>query len=150
MCSTKAITDQNTEEVCFKASLEDGEGRAVTESERKRIPYLDSREAKGTTTMLFSFEEGNAKGSVIRRRAQRPRRDVDLDKFSQVLRGSASDDLVAEANYFVFNYLFYGKPVQLLEKRFGVFCSTRIKDEFGCRVLHLLEWFDDHLWITYQ
>ena len=100
--------------------------------------------------MLFSFEEGNAKGSVIRRRAQRPRRDVDLDKFSQVLRGSASDDLVAEANYFVFNYLFYGKPVQLLEKRFGVFCSTRIKDEFGCRVLYLLKWFDDCLWITCQ
>ena len=83
MCSTKAITGQNTEEVCFKASLEDGEGRAVTESERKRIPYLDSREAKGTTTMLFCFEEGDVKDSDIRRRAQRPRRDVDLDKFSQ-------------------------------------------------------------------
>ena len=118
MCSRKAITGQKLfEEVTFKASFEGGEGRAVTESERT-IPDLDSREAKGTTTMLFSFEEGNAKGSVIRRRAQRPRRDVDLDKFSQVLRGSASDDLVAEANYFVFNYLFYGKPVQLLEKRY--------------------------------
>ena len=55
----------------------------MTGSERKRIPDLDSREAKGTTAMLFSFEEGDAKGSVIRRRAQRPRRDVDLDKFSQ-------------------------------------------------------------------
>ena len=31
----------------------------MTESERKRIPDLDSREAKGTSTMLFSFEEGN-------------------------------------------------------------------------------------------
>ena len=30
----------------------------MTESERKRIPDLDSREAKGTTTVLFSFEEG--------------------------------------------------------------------------------------------
>ena len=58
-----------------------------------------SREAKGTT-MLFSFEEGDAKGSINQRRAQRPRRVVDLDKFSQVLRGSASDDLVAEASYF--------------------------------------------------
>ena len=86
------------EEVSFKASFEGREGRAVTESERKRIPDLDSREGKGTTTMLFSFEEGNAKGSIIRRRAQRPRRDVDLDKFSQVLRGNASDDLVAEAS----------------------------------------------------
>ena len=65
----------------------------MTESERKGIPYLDSREAKDTTTMLFSFEEGDAKGSITRRRVQRPRRDVDLNKFSQVLRGSASDDL---------------------------------------------------------
>ena len=85
--------------------------------------------------MLLSFEEGNAKGSIIRRRAQRPRRDVDLDKFSQVLRGSASDDLLAEASYFVFNSLFYGEPVQLLEKRFGVFCSSGFKDELSCRVL---------------
>ena len=43
------------EEVRFKASFEGREGRAVTESERKRISDLDSREAKGTTTMLFSF-----------------------------------------------------------------------------------------------
>ena len=86
-----------------------------------------------TTTMLFYFEERDTKGSIIRRRAQRPRRDIDLDKFSQVLRGSASDDLIAEASHFVFNSLFYGKPVQLLEKMFGVFCSTRFKDGFSCR-----------------
>ena len=87
----------------------------MTESERTRIPDLGSREAKGTTTMLFCFEEGDAKGTIIRRRAQRPRRDVDLDKFSQVLRGSASDDLIAEASYFVFNSLLYAEPVQLLK-----------------------------------
>ena len=97
--------------------------RAVTERKRKRIPDVESREAKGTTTMLFSFEQGDAKESIIPRRAQRPRRDLDVDKFSQVQRGSASDDLKAEASYFVFNSLFYGEPVQLLEKRFGVFCS---------------------------
>ena len=73
---------------------------------------------------------------------QRPRRDIDLHKFSQVLGGSASDDLI-ETNNFVFNSLFYGEPVQLLEKRFGMFCSMRFRDEFGCRVLYLLEWFDD-------
>ena len=100
--------------------------------------------------MLFSFEEGDVKGSIIRRRAQRPRRDVDLNKFSYVLRGSASDYLIAEASYFVFNSLFYVEPVQLLEKRFGVFCSTRFKDEFGCRVLYLLKWFDDCMWIACQ
>ena len=122
----------------------------MTERERKRIPDLDSREAKGTTTMLFSFEEGDAKDSIVQRRAQRPRWDIDLDKFSQVLRGSASADLTAEARYFVFNSLFCGEPVQLLEKRFGVFCSMRFKDEFGCRVLYLLKWFDDCLWITCQ
>ena len=53
-------------EVSIKASFEGMEGRTVTESERKRIPNLGSREAKGTTTMLFSFEEG----------------DIGLDKFS--------------------------------------------------------------------
>ena len=37
----------------------------MTESERKRIPDLCSREAKGTTTMLFSFEGGNAKSKVL-------------------------------------------------------------------------------------
>ena len=40
------------------------------------------------------------------------------------------------------------EPVQLVEKRFGVAeCPTRFKDEFSCRVLYLLEWFDDCLWI---
>ena len=122
----------------------------MSESERKSVPDFNSREAKGMTTVLFSFKEGDAKGSIIRRRAQRPRRDIDLDKFRQVLRGSASDDLIAEASYFVFNSLFYWEPEQLLEKRFRVFCSTRFKDEFSCRVLYLLKWFDDCLWITCQ
>ena len=59
MCSRKATAGQILfEEVSFKASFEGREGRAVTESKRKRIPDLDSREANGTTTLLFSFEEG--------------------------------------------------------------------------------------------
>ena len=66
--------------------FEGSAGRAVTESERKTIPDLCSREAKGTISMLFSLEDGDAKSSIVRRRAQRPRRDLDLDKFSQVLR----------------------------------------------------------------
>ena len=37
----------------------------MMESERKRISDLDSREAKGTTAMLFSFEGGDVKSSVI-------------------------------------------------------------------------------------
>ena len=37
----------------------------MTESERKRIPDLCCREAKGTTTMPFSFEGGNAKRKVL-------------------------------------------------------------------------------------
>ena len=49
------------EEVCFKTGFEGKEGIAVTESERKRIPYLGSREEKGTATTLFSVEEGDAK-----------------------------------------------------------------------------------------
>ena len=53
------------EEVSFKDSFKGREGRAVMESERKRIPDLDSRKAKGMTTILFSFEEGDVKCSII-------------------------------------------------------------------------------------
>ena len=56
--------------------------------------------------MLLFFEGGDAKSSIIRR-TRRPRRDVDVDKFSQVLRGGAGDDLVAETSFFVFTSLFY-------------------------------------------
>ena len=73
-----------------------------------------------------------------------------MDKASQVLRGNASDNLIAETGCFVFNSLFYREPVQLLKKRFSVFCSTRLKDELGSRVLYLLEWFDDCLLIACQ
>ena len=83
----------------------------MTESKRKRIPDLGSREAKGTTTMLFSFEEGDAKDSIIRRRAQGPRRKVNLGNFGHGLRGSASDYLTAVTSYFVYNSLFYGEPL---------------------------------------
>ena len=55
-------------EVRFKASFEGREGMAVTKSEWKRIPDLGSREAKGTTAMLFSFDGGDAKSSIIRRK----------------------------------------------------------------------------------
>ena len=53
----------------------------MTESERKRIPDLDSREAEGTTTVLFSFEGGDVKSSVIQRRTQECRQNMDLDRF---------------------------------------------------------------------
>ena len=64
--------------------------------------------------MLFPFEGGDVKGSTIGRRVQRPRRNIDLDKVSQVLRGSASDNLLAETGCFVLDSLFYGEPVRLL------------------------------------
>ena len=51
---------------------------------------------------------------------QGPSRNIDLERFGQVLWGSATDDLIAKTSYFVFNALFYGKPVVLLEKRFGI------------------------------
>ena len=76
--------------------------------------------------MLSFFEGGDAKCSIVRKRS-----DVDLDKFSQVLRRSANDNLIAKRVCFVFNSLFYGEPVYLHKKRFGMFCSTRFKDEFG-------------------
>ena len=45
----KLLLVKRTEE----ASFEGRDGRAVTESERKRIPDLVSREAKGTTTVSY-------------------------------------------------------------------------------------------------
>ena len=42
------------EVVSFEASFEGREGRAVTKSERKRIPDVCCKEAEGTITMLFS------------------------------------------------------------------------------------------------
>ena len=56
-------------------------GKAVSESERKRIPDLCHRGAEGTTIMLFSFDGGDVKNSIFQTRMQRPRRDVDLDKY---------------------------------------------------------------------
>ena len=82
----------------------DGEQRR----EGERISGLYSRKTEGPTTMLFSLEGGDAKGSIIGRRAQRPRKNIDLDKVSQVLRGSTSDNLIAETGCFVFDSLFYG------------------------------------------
>ena len=83
------LVKNELEEVSFKARLKGREGRAVMESEGKIFPDLCSREAEGVTTMLFSFEGGDAKSSLIRRGTQRPRRNKDLGKFSQVLRGIA-------------------------------------------------------------
>ena len=83
------LVKNELEEVSFKARLKGREGRAVMESERKIYPDLCSREAEGVTTMLFSFEGGDAKSSLVRRGTQRPRRDKNLGKYSQVLRGGA-------------------------------------------------------------
>ena len=59
------------EEIHCKASFAGKEGTEV-----KRIPDLCGGEDKGTTTVMISFEVGDA-SSIIRRRAQRPRRDID-------------------------------------------------------------------------
>ena len=96
------------EEVSFKASFEGGEGKAVMErQQRDKYRFLQPR-SKSMTTIVFSFEGGDVKSSIIQRRIQRLRRDKDLDKFGQVLRSSASDDLIAETSYFVFNSDLWG------------------------------------------
>ena len=53
--------------------------------------------------------------------------------------------LIAETRSLVFDSLFYGELVQLFKKRFAVFCSMRLKNELGSRVLYLLEQFEDSL-----
>ena len=76
VCSRELLVKILSEEVCFQAGFEGRGGKAVTKNEGKRTADLCSREAEGTTTMLFSFKGGDAKSSIIRRRSQRPRRDV--------------------------------------------------------------------------
>ena len=61
----------------------------MVESETREFQTWTAELQKARPPCCFSFEDGDEKGSFIRRRAQRPRRD----KFSQVLRSSASDDL---------------------------------------------------------
>ena len=71
----------------------EGRERTVTKSDRKRIPDLYSRDTECRTTTLLSFEGGDAKRPVTRRRTQR--RDIIFDEDSQVLRGSVTDNLIA-------------------------------------------------------
>ena len=61
---------------------------------------------------------------------RKPRRNIDLDKVSQVLRGSANDNLIAETGCFVFNSLFYREPVQLLKKRLACPALRDLKMSF--------------------
>ena len=61
-----------------------------------------------------------------------------MDYFSQVLRGSATDNLIAETRSLVFDSLFYGEPVQLLEKTFAAFCSTRLQNELVSKSIVLV------------
>ena len=121
----------------------------MMDSKRERIPDLYSRKTEGLTTMLFSFEGGDAKCSITGRRAQRPRRNIDLDKVSQVLRDSASDNLIAETGCFFVSYFI---PCSMESQckcfRRGLACSALRgfrMNELGSRVLYLLEWFDDCL-----
>ena len=61
------------EEVMFNIGFERsslGIGRALKVSEMKGIPDLCSRKAEDMTNKLFSFEGGDAKGSINRRRTQ--------------------------------------------------------------------------------
>ena len=87
---------------------------AMTESKKGKNSRVVEQKNRKPDHHAVSFEGGDAKGSIIGRRAQRPRRNIDLDKVNQVLRGSASNNLIAETGYFVFDSLFYGEPVQLL------------------------------------
>ena len=57
-------------------------GKGCDGERKEENSRLGSREAKGTTKMLFSFEGMDAKRSIIRRRAQRPRRNLALVTFS--------------------------------------------------------------------
>ena len=57
----------------------------MTKCERERNPGLNSIKIVGPTTVLLTFEDGSAKSSMNRRRAQRPRKDIKTDEVSQVM-----------------------------------------------------------------
>ena len=59
---------------------------------REIIPGLCSRETDGPTTMLCSLQGGGANSYVIGRRAYISGREINVEQFSQELRGSAGDD----------------------------------------------------------
>ena len=89
----------------------DGEQRR----EGERISGLYSRKTEGPTTMLFSLEGGDAKGSITGRGALRPRRNMNSDKVSQLLRGSARDNLIAETGCIWFLVLRGASAIALEE-----------------------------------
>ena len=57
----------------------------MTKRERERNPGLYSIKTVGPTTVLLTFEDGSAKSSVNRGRAQTPRKDIKTDEVSQVM-----------------------------------------------------------------
>ena len=74
----------------------------MTESERKQFQICATAKQNAfMTIMLFSFKFRCKKfyQSITQRRMQRCRRDVDLDRFSQVLRSTANDNLIAKTSY---------------------------------------------------
>ena len=80
------------------------------------------------TPCCFLLKVGMQK---VRRRAQKPRRHINLDVVSKVLRGSAIDNQTAETRCFVFDFLFCGKPVKLFKKTFSMLCSeSKYKHRF--------------------
>ena len=78
------------EKLNFRTSFEGRERSAMTERKGENSKF---DMAEGPTIVLFSFEGGDAKSSIIGRRAQRLRKDIDLNKVSPVglIRGSVSD-----------------------------------------------------------
>ena len=100
LCRRESITGQNyyLKRYVLRLVLQAGrEGLRRTANEREfMICAPEKQSARCHAVLLFFvclfFEEGHVKGSIIRRRTQRTRRDINLEKVSQVLRGSANDD----------------------------------------------------------
>ena len=76
-----------------------------------------------------SSHRGHEPASVLRLVFQSDAVSTELSPFNQVLRGCSSENLIAETDCFVFNFLF-DAPVHLLTKKFGA-------NESGSKVLYL-------------
>ena len=91
ICAAENLSSVKTPSkvVSLKSRFEGREGRAVTESEKKSR-FVQQRSRPGKTTCCFFFEGGMWKSSIIQRRMQGPRRDTDMNTFSEGLRESAT------------------------------------------------------------
>ena len=81
------------------------------------VPRFNGEVAKTSTAVFLSVGNGwSAKLPIVCSGAKGARGSVDSEKFREIDRGSARENLKTETGDFVLNTLFNGKPVQFLKE----------------------------------